>query len=91
MTEESEQRELGPKAVTRMMLRTLWSTTARVFVPVTALFLVGLAIDLNTATKPWGMAIGAGAGIVMAIVLVAVQLKGIRKTGSGLVQAGEEK
>jgi len=66
------------KAVTRMMLRTLASTTARIFLPVTILFCIGLAIDLNSPSKPWGMAIGTGVGIIIAAVLVFLQLKDIR-------------
>ena len=60
------------------MLRTLFSTTWRIFAPVTVLFLIGLAIDLNTPVKPWGMAIGTGLGIIIAVALVAAQLKDIR-------------
>ena len=68
-----------PKAVTKMMLKTLLSTTWRIFAPVTVLFLVGLAVDLNAGTKPWGMAIGTGLGIIIAVVLVLAQLKDIRQ------------
>ena len=67
------------KAATRMMLRTLFSTTLRIFVPITILFIVGLIIDLNTATKPWGMAIGTGLGIIIAIFLIFAQLKDIHQ------------
>lgn len=62
-----------------MMFKTLFSTTARIFLPVTLLFLIGLAIDLNTTTKPWGMAIGATVGIIIAVILVIIQLKNIRQ------------
>lgn len=62
-----------------MMLKTLFSTTIRIFLPVTVLFLVGLAVDLNAATKPWGMALGTTIGIIVAAILVAVQLKNIRQ------------
>ena len=67
-----------PKAVTKMMLKTLWSTTWRIFAPVSVFFAIGLALDLNASTKPWGMVIGTGLGIIVAIILVALQLKDIR-------------
>ena len=64
--------------ITRLMLGTLFSTTLRIFAPVTLLFLIGLCIDLNTSTRPWGMLIGTGLGILIAIVLVISQLQAIR-------------
>ena len=72
----------SPKAVTRMMLRTLVSTTIRIFLPIAILFGIGLAIDLNTPSKPWGMAIGTGIGIIIAAILVATQLKTIHQDNS---------
>lgn len=77
-TVESDSENNASKAVTRMMLKTLWSTTVRIFVPVTTLFIVGLIIDLNVGTKPYGMAVGTGAGAIIAVVLVVMQLKDIR-------------
>lgn len=62
-----------------MMLKTLFSTTVRIFAPVMILFLVGLAVDLNVGTKPWGMIVGTGLGIVIAVILVMKQLKEIRQ------------
>ncbi|MCR5700232.1 MAG: AtpZ/AtpI family protein [Candidatus Saccharibacteria bacterium] len=67
-----------PKVVTKIMLRTLWSTTWRIFLPVSICFAIGLILDLNTATKPWGMIVGAGLGIIIALCLVFSQLKHIR-------------
>ena len=81
----------SPKAVAKVMMRTLFSTTWRIFVPVTVLFIIGLAIDLNATTKPWGMAIGTSLGIVVAIVLVALQLKSIRQETAQLHIAKGEK
>ena len=66
------------KEVVRMMLRTLLSTTLRIFVPTTVLFIIGYVIDKNCGTLPWGMIIGATLGIIIAIVLVALQLKEIK-------------
>jgi len=68
----------NPKNVARLMLKTLWSTTWRIFGPVMVLFGIGLVIDLNMPTKPWGMALGAGLGIVIAVILVMRQLKTIK-------------
>lgn len=67
------------KTAMRIMMRTLLSTTLRIFVPTTLLFLIGLAIDFNTPAKPWGMAVGTGIGIIIAAVLVFMQLKNIRR------------
>lgn len=69
----------SPKSVAKVMLRTLFSTTWRIFAPVTILFLAGLAIDLNFTTKPWGMAVGTSAGIIIAAALVVSQLRTIRR------------
>lgn len=69
----------APKEVARMMFRTLISTTVRIFLPVAILFGIGLAVDLNTPTKPWGMAVGVSIGSIVAIILVISQLKSIRK------------
>ena len=80
-----------PKAVTRMMLGTLFSTTVRVFLPVSVLFVIGLIVDLNAPTRPWGMAIGASLGIIIAIMLVAFQLKDIRKASGVIVSDGGKK
>ena len=63
----------------RLMLGTLASTTVRIFLPVTVLFAIGLVVDLNAGTKPWGMIVGAGAGIIVATGLVVLQLKDIRE------------
>lgn len=78
----------APKAVARMMLGTLFSTTWRVFAPVTVLFLIGLAIDLNAPTKPWCSAICTGLGIVISVVLVAAQLKDIRQQSAAAQTGG---
>ena len=69
----------APKEVARMMFRTLISTTVRIFLPIAILFGIGLAVDLNTSTKPWGMAVGTSIGSIVAIVLVISQLKSIRE------------
>ena len=68
------------KKVAKLMLKTLFSTTLRIFAPVTILFLIGLAIDLNNATKPWGMLTGTVIGIGIAIVLIVSQLNTIKKS-----------
>lgn len=67
-----------PKVVTKIMLKTLWSTTWRIFAPVSLFFAIGLILDLNSTTKPWGMIAGTGLGIAVALVLVIIQLKEIR-------------
>ncbi len=69
-----------PKNISRIMLLTLLSTTLRIFVPTTTLFLIGLAIDLNASTKPWCMLIGTSVGIIISIVLINAQLKDIHKS-----------
>lgn len=68
-----------PKSVARVMLKTLISTTLRIFTPVTVLFLIGLAFDLNVATKPFGMLAGTLLGIAIAIALIISQLKSFQK------------
>ena len=79
------------RAVARVMLRTLFSTTLRVFGPVMAGFLIGLIVDLNLATKPWGMSIGVVVGVVVAAILVVRQLVQIRKSTEVASLLQEEK
>lgn len=79
------------KAAARIMMRTLFSTTFRIFVPTTVLFLIGLAIDLNTPARPWGMAIGTSIGIIIAAILVFLQLKAIRQDNQQLKVVQGEK
>ena len=62
----------------RIMLRTLVSANLRIFIPVFSLFAVGFAIDANSSTRPWGIVIGTGLGFIIAIVLIILQLRGIR-------------
>lgn len=64
------------------MLRTLFSTTWRIFGPVTVLFIIGLIIDLTIATKPWGILIGTGIGIIIAVGLVVEQLRSFNKSAA---------
>lgn len=63
------------------MVSTLLSTTCRIFLPALGLFGVGAGIDFGFGTKPYGMLIGAGVGIIVAVVLVALQLRSIKKEG----------
>ena len=69
------------KGEAKIMLGTILSTTLRIFIPITILFCIGLAIDLNAGTKPWGMIIDTGLGIILSIVLVIWQVKRIRLEG----------
>lgn len=78
MSKNNKSEKNDTKIVAKLMLGTLWSTTWRIFGPVMVAFGIGLAVDLNTATKPWGMVIGVSVGIVIAIGLVCLQLKDIR-------------
>ena len=71
------------------MLLTLLSTTLRIFIPVLVLLIFGLIIDLNFSTKPSGIIIGTGTGIILAAILVVLQLKNIR-TESNLINKEEK-
>lgn len=66
------------KEVVRVMLRTLLSTTLRIFIPTTTLFVIGYVIDKNCGILPWGMIVGATLGMIIAIMLVVLQLKEIK-------------
>lgn len=78
------------KTVAKLMLKTLFSTTLRIFAPVTIFFLIGLAFDLNNATKPWGMLAGTALGIGIAVLLVISQLNTIKKSPVTIEVASEE-
>ena len=93
MTKTEKQSDPDPaaaKKAARMMLCTLFSTTVRIFAPVTILFIIGLVIDLNTPSKPWGMMTGTILGMIIAIVLVVMQLKSIRQAPIKISQAEGE-
>ena len=66
------------KEVVRVMLRTLLSTTLRIFIPTMVLFAIGYVIDKNCGTLPWGMIVGEALGMIIAIVLIVLQLKEIK-------------
>lgn len=66
----------------KVMIKTLLSTSVRIFLPTLGLFGIGAVIDFNTDTKPWGMVIGICAGIIVAAVLVFLQVKAIKKESS---------
>lgn len=89
MSKEDKQVKVDvstPKGAAKVMVKTLASTTVRIFAPVTILFLIGLTIDLNAGTKPYGMAIGTGVGIIIAVFLVVRQLKAIREDNKIITQ-----
>jgi len=66
-------------SVTKIMLRTLVSTTVRIFAPTLGLFAVGAVIDFNLGYKPYGMIIGTSVGIVIAAILILMQIRKIKQ------------
>ena len=64
--------------IVRVILHTLLSTTLRVFIPAAVFFVAGFIIDRSCETRPWGMIVGSGIGIMVAVWLIILQLKGIR-------------
>ena len=78
-TDDSVQSGAPDLAVTKIMLGTLASTSFRIFVPVLGLFGIGALIDFTFDFKPYGMIIGTAVGAVIAIVLVYLQIRSIKK------------
>ncbi|MDR0956009.1 MAG: AtpZ/AtpI family protein [Candidatus Nomurabacteria bacterium] len=68
-------REKDTADVAKIMIGTLLSTTARMFVPTLGLFGVGVVVDLTARTRPIGMIVGAALGIGLAFWLVHRQWK----------------
>lgn len=62
-----------------MIFATIADTTWRMFVPVLAGMLGGLWLDTVWATKPLLMFSGLGVGVLVAVLLVAQQLRAIMK------------
>lgn len=63
---------------TKIMVGTLISTSVRVFVPVLGMFGIGVVVDLWLGHKPYGMMIGTGLGIVIAMILIVLQLRSVK-------------
>lgn len=63
----------------KIMIFTLLSTTCRIFLPTLGLFGIGAIIDFNFETKPYGMIVGTAVGIIISAILVALQIRSIKK------------
>jgi F0F1-type ATP synthase assembly protein I len=69
----------GTSSVAKIMLRTIVSTSVRIFGPVLGLFWVGAACDVIFGTKPLAILIGIGLGVLLAAGLVFLQIQKIRR------------
>lgn len=58
-----------------LLFATVADTTWRMFVPILGLMLLGLWVDNSNATKPLYTFIGLGAGVLVAVALVWLQIK----------------
>lgn len=63
----------------KLMILTLVSTCLRIFLPSLGLFGIGVVIDFNFGSKPWGMLIGISIGMIIAAILVILQIRSIQK------------
>ena len=64
---------------TFVILGTLADTTWRMFVPSVGFTLLGVWLDSLWDTKPWAMTVGIVVGVLGAYLLVAKQIKTIRR------------
>jgi len=62
-----------------LLLLTMADTTWRLFVPTVGLTVLGLVLDKQFATTPWLMIVGIVIGTVLAVLLVKLQLKKVKK------------
>jgi hypothetical protein len=62
-----------------LLLLTMADTTWRLFVPTVGLTVLGLVLDKQFATTPWLMIVGVVIGTVLAVLLVKLQLKKVKK------------
>ena len=63
----------------RVLLGTIGDTTWRMFVPSVGFTLLGVWLDSLWDTKPWAMTVGIVVGVLGAYLLVAKQIKTIRR------------
>lgn len=63
----------------KLIVLTLASTCLRIFLPSLGLFGIGALIDFNFDSKPWGMLIGVSVGMIIAVILVGLQIRSIKK------------
>lgn len=78
--QNGDDTRLPPKHSTVLLMLTIADTTWRMFVPIVGLMFAGLWLDQQVATKPWLMILGIIAGTTIAIVLVRLQIKRVKKT-----------
>jgi len=62
-----------------LLLLTMADTTWRLFVPTVGLTVLGLVLDKQFATTPWLMIAGIVLGAGLAVLLVKLQLKKVKK------------
>ena len=75
---QSSQSNDSPSAV-RILLGDIADTTWRMFVPSVGFTLLGVWLDSLWDTKPWAMTAGLVVGVLGAYLLVAKQIKTIRR------------
>jgi len=62
-----------------LLLLTMADTTWRLFVPTVGFTVLGLVLDKQFATMPWLMIAGIVIGAGLAVLLVKLQLKKVKK------------
>jgi hypothetical protein len=75
-----DEKSVPPSSSTVILLMlTISDTTWRLFVPSVGLTIVGLLLDKQFHTKPWLMIAGIIVGVALAILLVRMQMKKVKK------------
>jgi hypothetical protein len=74
-----DDHQMPPKQSTVLLMLTIADTTWRLFIPIIGLMLAGLWLDKQAGTKPWLMILGIILGVAIAILLVRVQIKKVKK------------
>jgi len=76
---KGDAHQLPPKQSTVLLMLTIADTTWRLFIPLVGLTILGLIIDKQMGTTPWVMVGSIVLGAIIAVLLVKMQLKKVKK------------
>lgn len=75
-----DEKQVPPSSSTViLLLSTMADTTWRLFVPTVGLTITGLVLDKQYTTTPWLLLTGIILGSAIAVLLIKLQLKKVKK------------